>query len=103
MNPRPEEMRDPPAIDPGESAIESSYWDGMACHLVHHEGRYYAWIVPSGTVFPMPGEEAARGFLADWQAANLLHMGWSERIASVFVMDPEVILALSTRPQWSMS
>ena len=36
----------------------------------------------------MPGEEPARGFLDDWQAAHLLHTPWDERVAHVFLLDP---------------
>ena len=36
----------------------------------------------------MPGEEPARGFLDDWQAAHLLHTPCDERVAHVFLLDP---------------
>ena len=39
-------------------------------------------------VYPMPGEEPARAFLDDWQAAHLLHTPWDERVAYIFLLDP---------------
>jgi hypothetical protein len=88
---RPEGSHTPPGIDPREHAIESRYWGVLACHLVRHEGRYYAWLAdPSGPplVHVMRDEEAARAFLNDWQAANLLHTPWDERVAHIFLLDP---------------
>ncbi len=94
---KPEEtdkMADPPRIDPREYALDSRYWGANACHLVRYEGRYYAWLAWAGAgddpplVYPMPGEEPARAFLDDWQAANLLHTPWDERVAHIFLLDP---------------
>ena len=94
---KPEEtykMADPPRIKPQEYALDSRYWGQSACHLVLHEGRYYAWLASTGLggdpprVYPMPGEEPARAFLDDWQAAHLLHTPWDERIAHIFLLDP---------------
>lgn len=36
----------------------------------------------------MPGEDPARAFLDDWQAAHLLHTTWDERVAHIFLLDP---------------
>lgn len=94
---KPEEtdkMADPPRIDPREYALDSRYWGADACHLVRYEGRYYAWLAWAGAggdpplVYPMPGEEPARAFLDDWQAANLLHTPWDERVAHIFLLAP---------------
>ena len=84
---RPEEykMADPPRIDPHEYALDSRYWGESACHLVRYEGRHYVWLAGAGRggdpplVYPIPGEELARAFLDDWQAAHLLHTPWDER------------------------
>jgi hypothetical protein len=84
-------MSDPPSIDPREHAIESRQWGALSCHLVRHEGRYYAWIAAAAgrpLVYPMADEAAARSFLDDWQAANLLHTPWDETIVHVFLLDP---------------
>ena len=94
---KPEEtykMADPPRIDPHEYALDSRYWGENACHLVRYEGRYYVWLAGAGRggvaplVYPMPGEEPARAFLDDWQAAHLLHTPWDERVAYIFLLDP---------------
>jgi hypothetical protein len=87
----PDAMRDPPSIDPYAHALESHHWGVRSCHLVRHEGRYYAWLAgadASPLVYPMASEEAARGFLDDWQATNLLHTPWDERVVHVFLLDP---------------
>ena len=89
-----DEMADPPRIDPCEYALDSRYWGANACHLVRYEGRYYAWLAWAGAdgdpplVYPMPGEEPARAFLDDWQAAQLLHTPWDEAVAHIFLLDP---------------
>ena len=36
----------------------------------------------------MAGEAAARSFLDDWQAANLLHTPWDKTVVHVFLLDP---------------
>ena len=59
----PEMMHDPPEIDPREHAIESRHWGACSCHLVRHEGRYYAGMAAAAgrpLVYPMAGETAAR-------------------------------------------
>jgi len=87
----PEMMRDPPNIDPREHAIESRHWGASSCHLVRHEGRYYAWMGAAAgrpVVYPMADQAAARRFLDDWQAANLLHTPWDETVVHVFLLDP---------------
>jgi hypothetical protein len=87
----PEMMRDPPGIDPRGHAIESRHWGASSCHLVLHEGRYYAWMGAAAgrpVVYPMAGEAAARSFLDDWQATNLLHTPWNETVVHVFLLDP---------------
>jgi hypothetical protein len=88
---RPEKLHSPPDIDPREHAIESRYWGALACHLVRHAGRYYAWLADPGgpaLVYAMRDEEAARAFVDDWQAANLLHTPWDERVAHLFLLGP---------------
>ena len=87
----PEMMHDPPNIDPREHAIESRHWGACSCHLVRHEGRYYAWMAAAADrplVYSMVDEAAARGFLDDWQAANLLHTPWDKTVVHVFLLDP---------------
>jgi hypothetical protein len=84
-------MHDPPGIDPREHAIESRNWGARSCHLVRHQGRYYAWMTAAAgrpVVYAMAGEAAARSFLDDWQATNLLHTPWDETVIHVFVLDP---------------
>ena len=94
MKPEEYKMADPPRIDPHEYALDSRYWGESACHLVRYEGRYYVWLAGAGRggdpplVYPMPGEEPARAFLDDWQAAHLLHTPWDERVAYIFLLDP---------------
>jgi hypothetical protein len=39
-------------------------------------------------VYPMASEAAARGFLDDWQATNLLHTRWDEMVVHIFLLDP---------------
>ena len=85
------EMVGPPAIDPREYAIQSYYWGAAACHLVRYQERYYVWITHPGTqprVYPMSQEETGRHFADSWQAQNLLHTGWDELIAHIFLFDP---------------
>ena len=87
----PEMMHDPPDIDPCEHAIESRHWGARSCHLVRHEGRYYAWMAAAADrplVYPMVDEAAARSFLDDWQAANLLHTPWDKTVVHVFLLNP---------------
>lgn len=87
----PEMMHDPPDIDPREHAIQSRHWGACSCHLVRHQGRYYAWMTAAAgrpLVYPMAGEAAARRFLDDWQATNLLHTPWDETVVHVFLLDP---------------
>jgi len=88
----PAAMGDPPDIDPYAHAIESRHWGTSSCHLVRHEGRYYAWLADaadgSPVVYPMASEAAARGFLDDWQATNLLHTRWDEMVVHIFLLDP---------------
>jgi len=84
-------MGDPPDIDPCAHAIESRHWGTSSCHLVRHEDRYYAWLAGadgSPLVYPMASEAAARGFLDDWQATNVLHTRWDEMVVHIFLLDP---------------
>ena len=39
-------------------------------------------------VYGMPSEAAGRAFVDGWQAAQLLHTGWEERIAHIFLLSP---------------
>jgi len=87
----PDPMGDPPDIDPYAHAIESRHWGMSSCHLVRHEGRYYAWLAGADgnpLVYPMASEAAARGFLDDWHATNLLHTRWDEMVVHIFLLDP---------------
>jgi hypothetical protein len=87
----PDAMGDPPHIDPYAHAIESRHWGTSSCHLVRHESRYYAWLASADgrpLVYPMATEAAARGFLDDWQAANVLHTRWDEMVVHIFLLDP---------------
>jgi hypothetical protein len=64
-----------------------------ACYLVGYQGRYSAWIIgtdPSdrSQVYGMPSELAGRAFTDAWQAMNLLHTPWDERIATIFPLSP---------------
>ena len=90
---RPAPLARPPAIDPCEHAVHSRHWGVLACYLVSYEGRYSAWITgadPSekGQVYGMPSEPAGRAFVDAWQAMNLLHAPWDERIATIFLLSP---------------
>jgi hypothetical protein len=84
-------LRDPPDIDPCEHAIESRHWGACSCYLVRYQGRYYAWMAAAAgrpLVYPTADEAAARRFLDDWQAANLLHTPRDETVVHVFLLDP---------------
>lgn len=90
---RPAPLARPPAIDPGEHAVHSRHWGVVACYLVFYEGRYSAWITGAGPgdrgqAYGMPSEPAGRAFVDAWQAVNLLHTPWDERIATVFLLSP---------------
>jgi hypothetical protein len=89
--PAPDEIKNPPNIDPRDHAIHSRYWGAAACYLVRHQGRCYGWITSPGGqthVYPMRNEETGRRFVDDWQSANLLHTAWQDRLATVFLLDP---------------
>ena len=88
---RPAPLARPPAIDPREHAVHSRHWGVLACYLVHYEGRYSAWITGAdptdqSQVYGMPSEPAGRAFADGWQATNLLHTPWDERIATIFLL-----------------
>lgn len=90
----PAPLARPPAIDPREHAVHSRHWGAQACHVVRYEDRYSAWITfadhpDRDHAYGMPGEQAARAFVDGWQAMNLLHIPWDERIASVFLLSPD--------------
>jgi hypothetical protein len=90
---RPAPLAKPPAIDPREHAVQSRHWGAQTCHLVHYQDRYSAWITgpdPSerGQVYGMPSETAGRAFVDGWQATQLLHTGWDEQIAHIFLLSP---------------
>jgi hypothetical protein len=85
---RPRALEHPPGIDPRDHAVESRSWgDEFACYLVRYDGHYYAWTVrpwdDDAQVHEMPGEDAARRFLATEQARMLLGTSWGERVAAV--------------------
>lgn len=91
---RPAPLARPPAIDPRAHSVHSRHWGVLACYLVRFEGRYSAWIT-SGTdpgdrsqVYGMPSEQSGLAFVDGWQAANLLHTPWDERIATIFLLSP---------------
>jgi hypothetical protein len=91
---RPAPLARPPAIDPREHAVHSRHWGVLACYLVHYEGRYSAWMTGAdpgeqGQVYAMPSEPAGRAFVDAWQTANLLHIPWDERIATIFLLSPD--------------
>jgi hypothetical protein len=88
---RPAPLARPPAIDPREHAVHSRHWGALACYLVRYQGRYSAWITSANPdhqsqAYPMPSEPAGRAFVDGWQATNLLHIPWDERIASIFLL-----------------
>jgi hypothetical protein len=90
----PAPLARPPAIDPREHAVHSRHWGPQACYLVRYEGRYSAWITftdhpGQDDAYGMPSESAARAFVDGWQAMNLLHIPWNERIASIFLLSPD--------------
>jgi len=90
---RPAPLARPPAIDPREHAVHSRHWGALACYLIHYEGRYSAWFTspdPSdpSEAYPMPSEPAGRAFVDAWQATNLLHTPWDERITTIFLLSP---------------
>ncbi len=89
----PAPLARPPAIDPREHAVHSRHWGVLACYLVRYEGRYSAWINDAdppdqSRVYGMPSEPAGRAFVDAWQATNLLHTPWNERIATIFLLSP---------------
>lgn len=91
---RPPPLARPPAIDPREHAVHSRQWGAMACYLVRYQGRYSVWITgadPGGRsqAYGMAGESAGRAFVDAWQAMNLLHIPWDERIATIFLLSPD--------------
>ena len=91
---RPAPLARPPAIDPREHAVHSRHWGALACYLVRYQGRYSAWITSAGPgdrsqAYGMPGESAGRAFVDAWQAMNLLHTPWDERIATIFLLSPD--------------
>jgi hypothetical protein len=91
---RPAPLARPPAIDPSDHAVHARHWGVLACYLVHYEGRYSAWITGGGPGDPgqaygMPSEPAGRAFVDGWQAMNLLHTPWDERIATIFLLSPD--------------
>ena len=90
---RPAPLARPPAIDPREHALHCRHWGVLACYLVRYEGRYSAWIMGAdpgdrSEVYGMPSEPAGRAFVDVWQAMNLLHTPWGERIATIFMLSP---------------
>jgi hypothetical protein len=94
---RPAPLARPPAIDPREHAVHSRHWGVPACYLVRYEGRYSAWftgVAPQdpadrSEAYGMASEPAGRAFVDAWQTANLLHIPWDERIASIFLLSPD--------------
>jgi hypothetical protein len=91
---RPAPLARPPAIDPREHAVHSRRWGVLTCYLVRYEGRYSAWITSAdpgepSEAYGMPSEPAGRAFMDAWQATNLLHTGWDERIATIFLLSPD--------------
>jgi hypothetical protein len=91
---RPAPLARPPAIDPREHAVHSRRWGVLACYLVRYKGRYSAWITSAdpgdrGEAYGMPSEAAGRAFVDRWQATNLLHIPWDERIATIFLLSPD--------------
>ena len=91
---RPAPLARPPAIDPREYAVHSRHWGTSACYLVHYEGRCSAWITGAGLhdqseAYGMPSDPAGRAFVDAWQTANLLHIPWDERIATIFLVSPD--------------
>jgi hypothetical protein len=90
---RPAPLARPPAIDPREHAVHSRRWGVLDCYLVLYESRYSAWVTSAdpgdpGQVYGMPSEPAGRAFVDGWQAMNLLHVPWDERIATIFLLSP---------------
>jgi hypothetical protein len=98
---RPAPLARPPAIDPREHAVHSRHWGVLACYLVRYQGRYSAWITSAdpgdrGQAYAMPSEPAGRAFTDAWQATNLLHTPWDERIATIFLLSPAAAASRST-------
>jgi len=90
---RPAPLARPPAIDPREHAVYARHWGVLACYLVRYQGRYSAWITGTdpgdrSQVYGMPSQPAGRAFVDGWQATNLLHTPWDERIATIFLLSP---------------
>ena len=90
---RPAPLARPPAIDPREHAVHSRHWGVLACYLVRYQGRYSAWINSAdrsdrSEAYGMPSEPTGRAFVDAWQATNLLHTPWDERIATIFLLSP---------------
>ena len=90
---RPAPLARPPAIDPREHAVQSHRWGAQTCYLVRYQDRYSAWITSAdpddrGQVYGMPSAAAGRDFVDGWLATQLLHTGWDERIAHIFLLSP---------------
>jgi hypothetical protein len=89
----PAPLARPPAIDPREHAVQSHHWGAQTCYLIHYQDRYSAWITGAGPgdqgqVYGMASEAAGRDFVDGWLATQLLHTGWGERIAHIFLLSP---------------
>jgi hypothetical protein len=88
---RPAPLARPPAIDPREHAVYARHWGELACYLVRYEGRYSVWFTPGDRIeaYGMPSESAGRAFADVWQATNLRHVPWNERVVSIFLLSPD--------------
>src|ERR1700751_3499760 len=85
---RPWPLDRPPAINPGDFAVETHLWgDEFACYLVRYDGQYFAWTVRPGgdgdQVYQMPSAEDARTFRAAERARLLLVTSWGARVVAV--------------------
>jgi len=105
---RPAPLARPPAIDPREHAVHSRRWGMLACYLVRYEGRYSAWITGADPgdrrqAYGMPSEAAGRAFTDGWQATNLLHAPWDERIATISLLSPDTRNGILMTLRWCTS
>ncbi len=89
----PAEPVQPPPIEPEAHAVHRQQWGDRTHYVVQYQDGYYTWLTDASlgagpVVHRVPTEEAGRQQVDEWQATNILHVGWGETIAHIFLMDP---------------